>query len=62
MLCPIKVDSNTVKLRVHNSCYCVLDLLCVILLFYLLQQRRGIKWTPNPTHPYLASRAFNYKH
>ena len=26
MLCPIKVNSNTIELRVHTSCYCVLDL------------------------------------
>ena len=26
MLCPIKVNSNTIEL---NSCYCVLELLCV---------------------------------
>ena len=30
MLCPIKVNSNTIELRVHTSCYCVLDLLCVM--------------------------------
>ena len=29
MLCPIKVNSNTIELTVHNSCYCVLDLRCV---------------------------------
>ena len=29
MLCPIKVNSNTIELTV-NTCYCVLDLLCVI--------------------------------
>ena len=27
--CPIKVNSNTIELAVHTSCYCVLDLLCV---------------------------------
>ena len=27
MLCPIKVNSNTIELTVHTSCYCVLDLL-----------------------------------
>ena len=32
MLCLIKVNSNTIELRVHSSCYWVLDLLCVILL------------------------------
>ena len=26
MLCPIKVNSNTIEL---TSCYCILDLLCV---------------------------------
>ena len=29
MLCPIKVNSNTIELTVQTSCYCVLDLLCV---------------------------------
>ena len=28
MLCPIKVNSNTILLTVHTSCYRVLDLLC----------------------------------
>ena len=32
MLCPIKVNSNTIELTVHTSCDCVLDLLCVSLL------------------------------
>ena len=27
MLCPIKVSSNTIELRVHTSCYCVLNFL-----------------------------------
>ena len=30
MLCPIIVNSNTIKLTVHTSCYWDLDLLCVI--------------------------------
>ena len=29
MLCPIKVNSNTIELTVHTSCNCILDLLCV---------------------------------
>ena len=29
MLCPIKANSKTIELTVHNSCCCVLDLLCV---------------------------------
>ena len=29
MLCPIEVNSNTIELTVHTSCYCILDLLCV---------------------------------
>ena len=33
MLCPIKVNSNTIELTAHTSCYCVLDLLCVTLSF-----------------------------
>ena len=29
MLCPIVINSNTIELTVHTTCYCVLDLLCV---------------------------------
>ena len=29
VLCPIKVNSNTIELTVPTSCYWVLDLLCV---------------------------------
>ena len=29
MSCPIKINSNTIELTVHNSRYWVLDLLCV---------------------------------
>ena len=29
MLCPIKVNSYTIELTVHTSCYCILDLLFV---------------------------------
>ena len=29
MLCPVKVNSNTMKFTVHTSCYSILDLLCV---------------------------------
>ena len=32
VLCPIKVNSNKIELTVHSSCYCVLNLLCVIAL------------------------------
>ena len=32
MLCPIKVNSNTIELPVHTSCNCALDLLCVIII------------------------------
>ena len=38
MLCPIKVNSNTIELTVHTSCYCVLDLLCVISQKYHLSK------------------------
>ena len=37
MWCPIKVNSNTIELTVHTSCFCVLDLLCVS--FYLKNKR-----------------------
>ena len=30
MLCPFKVNSNTIKLTVHTYCYCVSDLICFI--------------------------------
>ena len=36
MSCPIKVNSNTIELTVHTSCYCVLDLLCVNTDFLML--------------------------
>ena len=29
MLFPFRVNSNTIELTLHTSCYCVLDLLCV---------------------------------
>ena len=29
ILCPIKVNSNTIELTLQASCYCVSDLLCV---------------------------------
>ena len=32
MLCPIKVNSNTIELAVHTSCYCILDLLCATMI------------------------------
>ena len=32
MSCPIKIIRNTIELKVHTSCYCVLDLLCVNLI------------------------------
>ena len=36
MLCPIEVNSNTIGLTVHTSCYCILDLLCFNkMAFYL---------------------------
>ena len=34
ILCTIKVNSNTIELTVHTSCYCVLDLLCVKKLIH----------------------------
>ena len=33
MLCPFKVNSNTIELTVNTSCYCGLVLLCVTLLY-----------------------------
>ena len=30
MSCPIKVNNNTIELTLQTSCYCIVDLLCVI--------------------------------
>ena len=38
--CPIKVSSNTIKLMMHNSCYCGLDLNCVNINVQYLYDRR----------------------
>ena len=35
MSCPVKVNSNTIELKVHTSCYCVLDLLVVTSFFMI---------------------------
>ena len=32
--CTIKVNSNTIELTMHTSCYCVLDLLCVKIVIF----------------------------
>ena len=40
MSCPIKGNSNTIELTVHTSCYCVLDLLCVILNNNIIRKLR----------------------
>ena len=39
MLCPFIVNSNTIELAVHTSCYYVLDLLCVIKYAYVCTLR-----------------------
>ena len=39
MSCPIKVNSNTVELTVHTSCYCILDLLYVNLSSYKVKRK-----------------------
>ena len=38
MSCLIKVNSNTIELTVHTSCYCISDLLCVTALMCHTQQ------------------------
>ena len=46
MLCPIKVNSNTIELTVHLSCYCVLDL-PVLIMFKNIKKMKSyeaIKW------------------
>ena len=45
MSCPIKVDSNTIELTVHTSCYCVLDLLWVtnfVSCIYLTKPKAAV--------------------
>ena len=46
VLCLIKVNSNTIELTEHPSCYCVLDLHCVKLTIKRLRNtglgKRGI--------------------
>ena len=53
MLCPVKVNSNTIELTLHTSCYCVLDLVCVINT-NLLTKLNGNPWNisagPNFEH------------
>ena len=44
-LCPIKVNSNTIEITGHTSCYCILDLLCVSVS--LLQKLSKINWPGN---------------
>ena len=46
MLCPMKVNSNTIELTAHTSCYCILDLLCVTIL---VSPCVIIYRTPSPT-------------
>ena len=41
MLCLIKLNSNTIELTVHLSCYCALDLLYIISLIFLYLLPRG---------------------
>ena len=45
MLCPIKVNSNTFKLTVQTSCYCVLDLLCVTCFINSKWKVNSLRWT-----------------
>ena len=40
-MCLIKVNSNTIELTVHISCYCVLDLLC--FNFLEIERKNSIK-------------------
>ena len=35
-----KVDSDTIELIVHTSCYCILDLLCVMGLSWITEIKR----------------------
>ena len=32
VLCLIKVNSKTIEITMHTSCYCILDLLCVTFM------------------------------
>ena len=47
LLCPIKVNSNTIELIVHNSYYCVLDLLCHSHFILSLQDQCSSSCTEN---------------
>ena len=38
VLCPIKVNSNTIEFIEHTPCFCVLDLLRVMVLTSLIVQ------------------------
>ena len=37
VLCLMKVNNNTIELKVHTSCYCVSELLCVIVLCFIFK-------------------------
>ena len=42
MLCPTILNSNTIELTVHTSCYWVLDLLCVTCVCWILDSKTSI--------------------
>ena len=44
MLCPMKVNSNTIVLIVHTSCYWVLDLDSVLYVLVAFQSWGKIEW------------------
>ena len=48
MSCPIKVNSNTIELTVQTSCYCILDLLCVIIK--ILELINGVSSVSDSQH------------
>ena len=39
MLCPIKVNRNTIELTLHTSCFCILT--CSVLIIYIFREGGG---------------------
>ena len=55
MLCPIKLNSNTIELIMHKSCYCLRLTLFILNLYYLCrtnvhqaQRMRSVIQTKKP--------------
>ena len=61
VLCLIKVNSNTIELKVHTSFYCVFDLLCVINGKHEILTRKGKIHFFSPTKIWITV-PWNWKH